>query len=104
MSSLDVVAGHDGTGNGLKIRGPEPLCDVERVERAVVRGRLPSWQRVVVLTFSPGNSRRAWVLEPGEHENAIRHGDFYVVGNFRVVAREKAAREADRLWKETEVA
>lgn len=102
--ALAVVAGHDGTGNGLKIRGPEPLGDVERLGQSVVRGRLPSWERVVVLTFAPGNSRRAFVLEPGPHENAIRHGDFSVVGRFRVVARVNAAKAADELWKSAEVA
>lgn len=102
--ALSVVAGHDGEGNGLKIRGPEPLSEVEHVGRAIVRGRLPSWERVVVLTFAPGNSRRAFVLEPGEHENAIRHGPFSVVGRFRVVEKAKTARKADALWKSTEVA
>ena len=102
--ALTAVAGHDGTGNGLKIRGPEPLSEVERLAQSVLRGRIPSWERVVVLTFAPGNSRHAFVLEPGPNENEIRHGTFYVRGRFAVVARANTAIRADRLWRETEVA
>lgn len=95
--------GHDGSGRSLKIRASEPVAEIARVGGNVLRGRLPSWQRVVVRTGAQGGSVRAWVLEPGPDEDAIEHAPFRVLGRFRVVASANSSREAERLWKETEV-
>ncbi|MBX3216933.1 MAG: hypothetical protein KF850_33180 [Labilithrix sp.] len=100
---LDIVMGHDGEGRSFKIRSPEPLSSVERVKGNVLRGRLPSWRRVVVMAVAPGGARRAWVLEPGLGENAIEHAPFAVRGRFAVVAETSSPRAADRLWRDTAV-
>lgn len=80
----------------------EPVAEVQRIKGNCLRGRLPSWQRVVVMTTGEAGSRRAFVLKPGPEENEIRHGPFYVRGRFLIVEKANATKAADRLWDETE--
>ena len=99
---LEIVMGHQ-PGASLKIRAAESVSEVQRVRGNILRGRLPSWRRVVVMTTADGGSRRAFVLEPGPQENAIEHGPFSVRGCFVVKAKFNSARGADEAWKGTAV-
>lgn len=99
---LAIVMGHDGTGRSLKIRGPEPVAEVERIRGNMLRGRLPSWERVVVMTVQDG-SMRAFVLVPGPDENEIGLGPFFVRGRFAVESAAYTGKKAQELWKGTEV-
>lgn len=99
---LDIVMGHGG-GRSLKIRSAAPVGDLERLEGNRLRGRLPKWKRVVVMTTAAGGGRRAFVLEPGPEETELTHSPYAVRGRFVVAEKANSPKAADKLWDEAEV-
>lgn len=97
---LDVVMGHE-KGASLKIKPSLP--EAERIAGNRLRGTLPKWKRVVVMTTGDGGSRRAFVLEPGPEENELTHGPFSVKGRFVVRDTINSSKRAGEVWDEAEV-
>lgn len=97
---LDVVMGHE-KGTSLKIKPSLP--ETERISGNRLRGTLPKWKRVVVMTTGDGGSRRAFVLEPGPEQNEFTHGPFSVKGRFVISERANSASKADEFWKSADV-
>lgn len=98
-TALDVCMGN-AAGASLSVRAAKPVAQLTR-EGEILRGRIPSWTRVLVRTMGVGGSKRVWILEPGAEENEIRFGEFYVRGRFVVTDQSNNPRTVDRIWKKT---
>jgi excisionase family DNA binding protein len=99
---LEIVMGHTADAR-LKVKAFEPIAPLGRVEGNVVRGRLKTWKRVVVMTVSE-SGKRAFVLDPGTEDNEITFGPFSVRGRFVVKEKANSAKAAEQVWAAYEVA
>jgi len=90
VSTLVVSIGH-AKGMSFRMKRATDFVDLERVEGNVLVGRVTDWSRVGVLA-SVGDGARFFVLEPGDRENEVALGPFFVL-------KENNARRAREAWR-----
>jgi len=90
------IGGTIETGRlSVKVAGDSKLSDPQ----GIVEGTISEWKRVAVLTETKEGSR-CILIEPGTVEGAVRVGDLFVRGPFKVVRRVGASAEATQAWGE----
>jgi len=99
---LEIVMGHT-KGASLKVKCNEPIEPMGRLDGNVLRGRLRRWKRVVVMTTGEGGTKRAFVLDRGDADNAIEHGPFSVRGRFVIKEKANSSKSAEQVWAVYEV-
>lgn len=95
-------------GLSCRVKMPELLEDSEK-DGSIRTGVLKKWRRVGVIiggsSAGPREDRKGytfWELAPGDDEESIEEGPFYVRGRFRVVRKVEHAREANEAYREFE--
>jgi hypothetical protein len=84
--------GHE-RGTAFMVKHPGELEERTRVERNIIAGRVSLWRRLGVLSGG-GEAFRFFVLEPGDVDQELALGSFFVRGPFRVALKTNNSREA----------
>ena len=89
---LVMQLGHE-RGTAFMVKHPGELEERTRIERNIVAGRVSLWRRLGVLSGG-GDAYRFFVLEPGDADQELQFGSFFVRGAFRVALKINNSHEA----------
>jgi len=90
--ALVMQLGHE-RGTAFMVKHPGELDERTRVERNVIAGRVSLWRRLGVLSGG-GDAYRFFILEPGDADQELLFGSFFVRGPFRVALKINNSHEA----------
>jgi hypothetical protein len=89
---LVMQLGHE-RGTAFMVKHPGELEERTRVERNIIAGRVSLWRRLGVLSGG-GDAYRFFVLAPGDADQELAFGSFFVRGPFRVALKTNNSHEA----------